>query len=61
MINLVYDSNGKLPRFVIHENKVVNQRPGEYEEVAYTKDWLPAYIYLLKRYRSRKANGSPQV
>lgn len=46
---LVYDNRGKLPRFVIFEDVVVNQRTGD--SVAYAGDWIPAYLNLYRKYK----------
>lgn len=47
-MQLVYDNRGKLPRFVIFDCEVVNQRTGE--RVAYVGDWMPAYLELYSKY-----------
>lgn len=52
MRELVYDDRGKLPRFVVFEDAVVNQRTGE--EIHYTDNWFPAYRSLYIKYRSTK-------
>jgi SH3-like domain-containing protein len=49
MRELVLDQQGKVPRFVIFEDAVVNQHEGG--EQAYTVDWMPAYINLYKQCR----------
>lgn len=49
MRELVFDKRGKMPRFVVFDDSVVNQYTGD--EVEYTNDWLPAYIQLYKKYR----------
>lgn len=48
-MKLVYDSRGKVPRFVVHDDAVVNQYTGD--EVEYTGDWFPAYLKLYLKYR----------
>lgn len=48
-MQLVYDTRGRLPRFVVHSNVVVNQYTGD--SVAYSKDWMPAYIKLYVKYK----------
>lgn len=45
---MVRDSSGKIPRFVIFKDCVVNQHTGV--QVSYTKDWVPAYIELFNQY-----------
>ena len=48
-MKIVYDSRGKTPRFVVHKDLVVNQYTGD--EVAYTGDWMPAYLKLYRKYK----------
>jgi SH3-like domain-containing protein len=54
MRELVLDQRGKVPRFVIFEDAVVNQRDGR--EQAYTVDWVPAYITLRKQWKREQGN-----
>lgn len=54
MRQLVYDSQGKLPRFVVFKDAVVNQLEGG--EEAYVGDWRPAYINLYKQWRGGQGN-----
>lgn len=56
MRKIVYDSRGKIPRFVVHEDVVVNQQEGG--EVSYTDKWMPAYIKLYKEWLSA---GKPRA
>jgi SH3-like domain-containing protein len=54
MRELVLDQQGKVPRFVVFKDAVVNQREGG--EQAYTLDWMPAYIKLLKQWKGGQGN-----
>lgn len=49
MRELVYDSRGKLPRFVVFKDAVVNQYTGD--EVAYVGEWFDAYLELYLKYK----------
>jgi hypothetical protein len=54
MRELVYDAHGKLPRFVIFEDVVVNQREGGEEACA--GDWRSAYLNLHKQWKGGQGN-----
>jgi SH3-like domain-containing protein len=56
MRELVYDSRGKLPRFVVFKDAVVNQR--EVGEEPYVGDWRPAYIKLHKQWKGGQGNDT---
>lgn len=56
MKQLVCDSLGKLPSFVVFEDAVVNQREGG--EEAYVGDWRPAYIKLYKQWIGGQGNDT---
>lgn len=54
MRELVLDKNGKVPRFVVFKDAVVNQREGG--ELAYQVDWKPAFIYLHRKWKRERVN-----
>jgi SH3-like domain-containing protein len=54
MRELVLDKNGKVPRFVVFKDAVVNQREGG--EQAYTLDGVPAYIKLHRQWKRGQGN-----
>ena len=45
----VYDDRGKLPRFLILDDAVINQYT--LEVAHYEHDWLPAYENLYRKYK----------
>jgi hypothetical protein len=54
MRELVLDQRGKIPRFVVFKDVVVNQLEGGNQP--YTGDWLPAYKYLYKQWKGGQGN-----
>lgn len=50
MRQLVLDQRGKVPRFVVFSDAVVNQLEGG--EQPYKDDWLPAYKHLHKQWKA---------
>jgi SH3-like domain-containing protein len=54
MRELVLDQRGKIPRFVVFKDVVVNQREGG--EQPYKTDWRPAYIKLYKQWKGGQGN-----
>ena len=54
MRELVLDQRGKIPRFVVFKDAVVNQREGG--EQSYKTNWMPAYITLHKQWKGGQGN-----
>lgn len=49
MRDIVYDKNGRMPRFVVFEDAVVNQHTGQ--EITYSDNWMSAYCVLYVKYK----------